>query len=292
VTKEVGGVPDHGSPTVRRRRLGQELRRLRERAEFTGDQVAAQLGWSAAKVSRIETARTSPREADIEAMLVIYMVDSRQRHELLALHRDATRKGWWEEYRDSLPKEYTTFLGLEAEATAARDWEPQVVPGLFQTETYVRAMMESGQRSTLEAPGGVRSRIEVRMARQESVLGTQSPLNLSVVLEESVLLRRFGDDEVMSEQLGRLIEVSELPNVQLRILPLDAEHPINTGAFSHLKVPEFHDVVYLEALLGGRLVEDEAIVYRYEVAFDYLESKALDVEASRKCVEKRLSHWR
>lgn len=285
-------MPEHGSPTVRRRRLGQELRRLRERADLTGDQVAARLGWSAAKISRIETARTSPRTSDVEALLVIYMVDSRQRQELLALHRDATRKGWWEDYRDSLPKEYTTFLGLEAEATAARDWEPQVVPGLFQTEAYVRAMMESGQRSTLEAPGGVRSRIEVRMARQQAVLRAESPLAISAVLEESVLLRRFGDHEVMREQLKRLIEVSELPNVELRILPLDADHPINTGAFCHLKVPEFHDVVYLEALLGGRLVEDEAIVYRYEVAFDYLETKALDVDDSRRFLEKTVRHWR
>ncbi|GLX05822.1 MULTISPECIES: helix-turn-helix domain-containing protein [Microbispora] len=285
-------MPEHGSPTVRRRRLGQELRRLRERADLTGDQVAARLGWSAAKISRIETARTSPRTSDVEALLVIYMVDSRQRQELLALHRDATRKGWWEDYRDSLPKEYTTFLGLEAEATAARDWEPQVVPGLFQTEAYVRAMMESGQRSTLEAPGGVRSRIEVRMARQQAVLRAESPLAISAVLEESVLLRRFGDHEVMREQLRRLIEVSELPNVELRILPLDADHPINTGAFCHLKVPEFHDVVYLEALLGGRLVEDEAIVYRYEVAFDYLETKALDVDDSRRFLEKTVRHWR
>ncbi|MEU7885852.1 helix-turn-helix transcriptional regulator [Microbispora bryophytorum] len=285
-------MPEHGSPTVRRRRLGQELRRLRERADLTGDQVAVRLGWSAAKISRIETARTSPRTSDVEALLLIYMVDSRQRQELLALHRDATRKGWWEDYRDSLPKEYTTFLGLEAEATAARDWEPQVVPGLFQTEAYVRAMMESGQRSTLEAPGGVRSRIEVRMARQQAVLRTDSPLAISAVLEESVLLRRFGDHEVMREQLRRLIEVSELPNVELRILPLDADHPINTGTFSHLKVPEFHDVVYLEALLGGRLVEDEAIVYRYEVAFDYLETKALDVDDSRRFLEKTVRHWR
>lgn len=285
-------MPEHGSPTVRRRRLGQELRRLRERADLTGDQVAARLGWSAAKISRIETARTSPRTSDVEALLLIYMVDSRQRQELLALHRDATRKGWWEDYRDSLPKEYTTFLGLEAEATAARDWEPQVVPGLFQTEAYVRAMMESGQRSTLEAPGGVRSRIEVRMARQQAVLRAESPLAISAVLEESVLLRRFGDHEVMREQLRRLIEVSELPNVELRILPLDADHPINTGAFSHLKLPEFHDVVYLEALLGGRLVEDEAIVYRYEVAFDYLETKSLDVDDSRRFLEKTVRHWR
>jgi transcriptional regulator with XRE-family HTH domain len=285
-------MSDHVSPTVRRRRLGQELRRLRERAELTGDQVAARLGWSAAKVSRIETARTSPRRADVEALLVIYVVDSSQRQELLALHRDATRKGWWEDYRDSLPKEYTTFLGLEAEATTARYWEPQVVPGLFQTEAYVRAMMESGQRSTLEAPGGVRSRIEVRMARQEAVLRARSPLTISVVLEESVLLRPFGDDEVMRDQLGRLAEVAELPNVALRVLPMRGEHPINTGSFCHLKVPNFHDVVYLESLLGGRLVEDEAVVYRYEVAFEYLESKALDVNDSRKLIERTVGHWR
>lgn len=285
-------MPDQGSPTVRRRRLGQELRRLRERAELTGDQVAARLGWSAAKVSRIETARTSPRESDVEALLLIYMVDSDRRQELLALHRDANRKGWWEEYRDSLPKEYATFLGLEAEATMARSWEPQVVPGLFQIEPYVRAMMQSGQRSTLEAPGSLRSRIEVRMARQEAILLAERPPGLAVVLEESVLLRPFGGAEVMRDQLRRLIEVSELPHVALRVLPMAAEHPINTGSFTHLKLPEFHDVVYLEALLGGRLIEDEAIAYRYEVAFDYLETKALDVDASRRHIEKSISRWR
>lgn len=223
---------------------------------------------------------------------MIYMVDSDQRQELLALHRDASRKGWWEEYRDSLPKEYATFLGLEAEATMARSWEPQVVPGLFQIEAYIRAMMQSGQRSTLEAPGSLRSRVEVRMARQEAVLLAERPPSLSVVLEESVLLRPFGGDEVMWNQLRRLIEVSELPHVALRVLPMDAEHPINTGAFTHLELPDFHDVVYLEALLGGRLIEDEAIAYRYEVAFDYLETKALDVDASRRHIEKTISRWR
>src|SRR5690606_9961143 len=123
------------------------------------------------------------------------------------------------------------------------------------------------QRSTLDPPGDLRSRIETRMVRQEAVLHGDNPPEISVVMEESVLLRPFGGDEVMRDQLRRLVEVSELPRVALRVLPLDGEHPINTGAFSHLKLPEFHDVVYLEALLGGRLIEDEAIVYRYEIAF-------------------------
>ncbi|ADG86966.1 transcriptional regulator [Thermobispora bispora] len=285
-------MPDRSSPTVRRRRLGQELRRLREQAELTGDQVAARLGWSAAKLSRIETARTVPRRSDVEALLMIYMVDSEQRHELLALHRDASRKGWWEKYRDTLPEEYTTFLGLEAEATVARHWEPQIVPGLFQTEAYVHALMESSQRSTLQAPGDLRDRIQVRMARQEAILSAERPQTLSVVVEESVLLRRFGDSAVMREQLQRLIEVSELPNVDLRVLPLDADHCINTGAFIHLTLPEYHDVVYLEALLGGRLLEDEQIVYRYEVAFDYLKGRALDADASRKLIAKTIGRWK
>jgi transcriptional regulator with XRE-family HTH domain len=284
-------VPDHGSPTVRRRRLGQELRRLRERAEFTGDQVAARLGWSAAKVSRIETARTSPREADIEALLVIYMVDSRQRHELLALHRDATRKGWWEEYRDSLPKEYTTFLGLEAEAVVARNWEPLVVPGLFQTEDYARAMMQIGQRSTHIPPAGIRTRVEARMTRQRVVLERERSLRLHVVLDECVLLRRIGDAGVMRGQLRRLLEVSSLPGVQLQILPLDADHPMNTGSFVHLKFSDFNDVVYLESLLDGRLIEEESIVYPYEEAFDHLASQSLEADLSKDHIHRSITRW-
>ncbi|WP_245646747.1 helix-turn-helix domain-containing protein [Microtetraspora niveoalba] len=286
------GLSDRGSPTVRRRRLGQELRRLRERAELTGDQVAAQLGWSAAKVSRIETAKTSPRKADVEALLETYEVDSGQRQELLDLHQDAARKGWWEDYQSSLPHEYTTLLGLEVEATFARNWEPQVVPGLLQTEDYALEVVKAVQPITRFAQGGVRSRVEARMARQQIILREDEPLTLWVVLDESVLLRGFGGGAVMRGQLGRLLTVSRLPNIRIQVLPLDAGHPVNTGSFLHLKFPEFHDVVYLESLFGARFVEEEETVYGYEIAFDRLQAEALDVDASRELIRKSIERWK
>ncbi|MFF4774599.1 helix-turn-helix domain-containing protein [Microtetraspora fusca] len=285
-------MSERGSPTLRRRRLGQELRRLRERAELTGDQVAAQLGWSAAKVSRIETAKTSPRKADVEALLEAYEVDSGQRQELLDLHRDAVRKGWWEDYQSSLPHEYTTLLGLEVEATLARNWEPQVVPGLLQTEEYALEVVKAVQSITRFAQGGVRSRVETRMARQEIILREEEPLTLWVVMDESVLLRGFGSAAVMRGQLDRLVTVSQRPNIRIQVLPLDAGHPVNTGSFLHLKLPEFHDVVYLESLFDARFVEEEETVYGYEIAFGQLQAEALDVDASRELIQKSIERWK
>lgn len=286
-------MPERGSsPTVRRRRLGQELRRLRERAALTGDQVAGLLGWSAAKVSRIETAKTSPRKADVEALLDVYEVATDRRRELLDLHREAGRRGWWEDYRDSLPQEYTTLLGLEAEASEARNWEPQVVPGILQTEEYAREVINAGKRSTVVPPAGVRSRVEARIARQQTILGADSRLRIWVVLDESVLLRGFGGAEVMRGQLRRLIDVAELPNVELQVLPFDAGHPVQTGSFLHLKFSEFHDVVYLESLFSARFVEDDEMAYGYELAFDHLRMSALGVDASRELIKKSAERWR
>lgn len=127
-----------GSPTVRRLRLGQELRLLRERRQLTGAKVANELGWSPSKISRIEAAKTMPVAEDIQAMGTLYRIDSAKLDELFGLLRDADQRGWWEDYEDTLPGEYTRFLGLEAEATFQRNWEPQVVSGLLQTEDYAR----------------------------------------------------------------------------------------------------------------------------------------------------------
>jgi transcriptional regulator with XRE-family HTH domain len=286
-------LPERGSsPTVRRRRLGQELRRLRERAALTGDQVAGRLGWSAAKVSRIETAKTSPRKADVEALLDVYQVGADQRRDLLDLHQDAGRRGWWEDYQDSLPHEYTTLLGLEAEASEARNWEPQVVPGLLQIEEYALEVTRAAQPITRFAQGGLRSRVEARMARQQIILRDEEPLTLWVVLDESVLLRRIGDGTAMRGQLEHLIELSRRPNIRIQVLPADAAHPVNTGSFLHLKFPEFHDVVYLESLFSARFVEDEEMAYGYEIAFGHLQHEALDTDATRDLIHKTIQRWK
>ncbi|MER7500726.1 helix-turn-helix transcriptional regulator [Nonomuraea pusilla] len=284
--------PQQGSPTVRRLRLGQELRLLRERRNLTGAKAAAELGWSPSKVSRVEAAKTMPSVDDIKALAKLYKLDEGKVDELVGLLRDAEQRGWWEDYEDALPQEYTRFLGLEAEATYQRNWEPQLVPGLFQTEDYAREVILATRGIARITHSGVRSRVEARLDRQRRVLHRPDPGQMSVVLDESALMRRFGEPSVMRAQMEHLLEVSHLAHVSVRVLPLESLHPINTGAFIHLKFTGFDDVVYLEQLYTAHFVEDLERVAGYETAFDHIRSKALDEDESRVLVQSKAMSWR
>jgi transcriptional regulator with XRE-family HTH domain len=272
-------VPRPGSATVRNRRLAAELRRLRERIDLTGDDVAERLGWSASKVSRIENARQSPRIVDVRKLLDLYGVDGPHRDQLVQLARDAVRKGWWEAFSDALPDQYASYIGLEIEAEEIWQWETQVVPGLLQTEAYAMAVEEWSHSVEVIPPSRVNARVETRLARQR-VLTREIPLRLLIVLDEAVLLRRFGDSRVMREQLQHLREVSDLPNIDLQVLPLDGPHPIPSGSFSLLQFPEiggiqFHDVAYIEHLNGCSYLEEETETYRHRLSFERLSAEAL-----------------
>lgn len=284
-------MPQRGSPALRRRRLGLELRRLRESLEMTGDEVSSRLEWSTAKVSRIETARTLAKEADVEALIELYEVDEPLRGILVALRNDAARKGWWERYRNSVPEEYITLIGTEAEATMARNWEPQIVPGLLQTEDYVQGVHQASQIASGLPPSWIQDRVEIRMTRQRTLLHVPDPLAHVSVLHESVLKNQYGDARVMRDQLVHLIEVAELEHVEMRILPQDVPPPVSTGAFLHLAFSDFPDVVYEESLRGGHFVEDAEMVYTYERAFGYLLECALDEVASQELIKKTIKYW-
>jgi transcriptional regulator with XRE-family HTH domain len=281
-----------GSPTVRRLRLGQELRLLRERKKLTGAKAARELGWSASKVSRIEAAKTMPSADDIKAMAELYRVDQEKLDELFSFLRDAERRGWWEDYDDALPEEYTRFLGLEAEAAIQRGWEPQVVPGLLQTEDYAREVILATRGIARITHSDVRSRVEARLDRQKRVLHRPDPCELQIVLDESALMRRFGGPPVMRDQMERLLEFSLLPHVSVQVLPLDSLHPVNTGAFIHLKFAAFDDVVYLEQLYTANFVDDLDRVAGYEMAFDHMRSEALDEDESRTLIQRNAMLWR
>lgn len=280
-----------GSPTVRRLRLGQELRLLRERRKITGAKAAKELGWSPSKVSRIEAAKTMPSADDIKAMGQLYRTGEEKLDELFGLLRDADQRGWWEDYEDALPEEYTRFLGLEAEAIVQRSWEPQVVTGLLQTEEYAREVILATRGITRITHSGVRSRVEARLDRQQRVLRRPDPPEFQVVLDESALMRRFGEPSVMRAQMEHLLESSLLPNISLRVLPLDSLHPVNTGAYIHLKFAGFDDVVYLEHLYSAHFVEDLERVAGYEAAFDHLRSEALDEDESRVLIQRKAMLW-
>ncbi|MFI6816793.1 helix-turn-helix domain-containing protein [Nonomuraea sp. NPDC050328] len=281
------------SPTVRRLRLGQELKLLRERQMINAKTLAAALKWSASKVSRIEAAKNLPSPEDIMAFGAYLGLDQEKVDELLVLLKEADRRGWWESYENALAAELITLLGLEAEAVAHRVWGPQIVHGLLQTEDYARELILEGSGVARITHSVIQMRLDVRLKRQEELLNRSAPPEISVVLDESVLLRRLGEPSVMRDQLGHLLDMSALDHVSVQILPLaNGSQPVQTGEFTHLKFVDLDDAVYLESLYGGRFVDDLQLVPNYEAAFERLRAVALPEDESRILIQRTLSHWR
>jgi transcriptional regulator with XRE-family HTH domain len=284
-----------GSPTVRRRRLAAELRGIREDKGKSGDAVAAALKWSPSKISRYERARTGLRPREVERLLDYYEITGPRRALLLGLAEDAAQKGWWEEFTDSLSEDYKQFIGLEHEATSMAIWHVDVVTGLLQTEEYARHIIGSYSRVEPVAPGMIGRLVRVRMRRQQVL--DRDGLQLSVVLDESVLKRRIGDEAVMYDQLQRLVKEADRPNLTLQILPLDAQHSVFGESFVIFSFGQdadamLQDVVSTEHLRSGFTLEGERDTYLHRIAFQMLVDAALDPVASRKLIlETAETYW-
>jgi len=286
-----------GSPTVRRRRLAAELRAIRETRGKSGDVVAAALRWSPSKISRYELARTGLKPREVEKLLDYYGITGSRRALLLTLAEDAAQKGWWEDYTDFLSHDYQQFIGLEHEATSMAIWHVEVVAGLFQTEAYARHIIGSYNQVEPIAPGMVERLVKVRMQRQR-VLTREPRLQLSVVLDESVLRRRVGNEIVMYEQLRRLAHEADRPNVTLRILPLDVQHSVFGESFvifsfgSDDDAAAMQDVVSAEHLRADFSVEGERDTYLHRIAFQMLVNASLDPASSKALIiETADSYW-
>ena len=284
-----------GSPTVRRRRLAAELRGIRESKGKSGDTVAAALKWSPSKISRYERARTGLRPREVERLLDYYEITGPRRALLLGLAEDAAQKGWWEEHADSLSEDYKQFIGLEHEATSMAIWHVDVVTGLLQTEEYARHIIGSYSRVEPVAPGMIGRLVRVRMRRQQVL--NRDGLELSVVLDESVLKRRIGDDSVMYDQLQRLVKEADRPNLTLQVLPLDAQHSVFGESFVIFGFGQdadamLQDVVSTEHLRSGFTLEGERDTYLHRIAFQMLSEASLDPAASRALIlETAESYW-
>jgi len=284
-----------GSPTVRRRRLAAELRGIRESKGKSGDTVAAALKWSPSKISRYERARTGLRPREVERLLDYYEITGPRRALLLSLAEDAAQKGWWEEFTDSLSEDYKQFIGLEHEATSMAIWHVDVVTGLLQTEEYARHIIGSYSRVEPVAPGMIGRLVRVRMRRQQVL--DRDGLQLSVVLDESVLKRRIGDEAVMYDQLQRLVKEADRPNLTLQVLPLDAQHSVFGESFVIFSFGQdadamLQDVVSTEHLRSGFTLEGERDTYLHRIAFQMLSEAALDPVASRKLIlETAETYW-
>ena len=272
-------------PTVRRRRLGSELRRLREAHSIKLEEVAEHLGVAASTLSRIETGKAPTKSLYLNAMLEMYGVnDPGQRQILVDMAREGHRKGWWSVYDDVLPTGFGIYVGLEVEAVGLRSYEDQVVHGLFQTPDYARAVLrEVFNRDSDEQ---VERLVDLRMKRQD-VLDRDPPLDVWLILDEAVIRRAIGGPEVMRAQLARLTEASKMPNVTIQVLPFSAgAHAGLRGPFSILEFPERADpdVAYVDSFAGIIYLEKDREVRSRAEAFDRLRASALSPGASAKLI--------
>ncbi|MFG2693672.1 helix-turn-helix domain-containing protein [Kitasatospora sp. NPDC048407] len=271
------------NPTVRRRRLGAELRRLRELRGMTAEEVAGRLMVSQSKISRLENGRRSISPRDVRDLCDVYEVeDERVRNGLMEMAKESRQRGWWHEFGD-IP--YSVYIGLEAEASSIRAYESSFVPGLLQTREYAEAVVAGTQPDT--DPAAIHRRVEVRLKRQLRIHGDDQLGSLWVVVDEAVLRRQVGGPRVMAEQLFQLVELGERPNINLQVIPFKhGAHPGMTGTFSLMEFPESADstVVYFEGVTADLYLEKEADVRRYTNLYDHLRAAAMSVTESRSMI--------
>ncbi|MFI2348458.1 helix-turn-helix domain-containing protein [Streptomyces sp. NPDC019443] len=271
------------NPTVRRRRLGQELRRLRELKGMTAEEVAERLLVSQSKISRLENGRRSISQRDVRDLCGVYEVeDHRIVDSLMQMAKDSRQQGWWHAFGD-IP--YSVYIGLETDAASLRVYEPQVVPGLLQTRQYAEALIagalpESGTTD-------VEKRVSVRVRRQERLNDAEHPLRLWVVIDEAALRRLVGDKQLMREQLEHLVELSQLPHVTVQVLPFEmGAHPGINGQYAILEFPDTSDssVVYIEGVTSDLYLEKANDVQKYSVMYEHLRAQALNVDHTRQFI--------
>ena len=273
---------ERAGPTVRRMLVGAKLRRLRTDMGLSREEAAEAIRASAWKIHRLENGQVGFKERDLVDLLERYGVtDPDEIDELLTLAREANVPGWWQHYGDVLPHWFRTYVDLESAATLIRTYEGMFVPGLLQTDDYMRAVIRD---ASLESSEEVGRRVRLRMARQ-ILLTREHPPRLWAVMDEAALRRPVGGREVMRGQLERLIDATKLPNVTLQVLPFGAgAHPAMVGAFSILRFAdrELPDVVYLEHLTNAVYLDKRAEVERY---LDVMELLCVDSEPPAKTVE-------
>lgn len=278
-------------PTVRRIVVGSQLRRLREASGISREAAGFQIRASESKISRLELGRVSFKERDIADLLTLYgLTDETEREALLTLAREANRQGWWHTYDDVLPTWFQTYVGLEEAAGLIRSYEVQFVPGLLQTEDYARAVTVTGRpKATGEE---VERRVKLRMTRQLMLTRRPHPPTLWAVVDEAALRRPTGGRKVMRAQLQRLLELTELPNITLQVMPFRlGGHAADGGSFTILRFPEqdLPDIVYVEQLVSALYLDKREQVDAYTQVMDRLTVDGLTPEGTHELLTKILT---
>ncbi|MER5214699.1 helix-turn-helix transcriptional regulator [Streptomyces sp. NPDC002838] len=268
-------MPPRRYPTVRQKRLGAELRRLREAAGLSGERAAEILECSKGKISRVETGMSGIRIAELKALLQAYGVDDDELVQaLVEMAREGRRRNWWNQYESVLPPGFADLAELESKALSLHSWETILVPGLLQTPGYMRVLF---QRGRLEPPEGeVESHVRGRMHRQQILYDGDEP-ELWFVLYEAVLHAKFGGPDVMREQLLHLTQMAQRDHVTVQVLPYTTEsHRGVNGPFGIVGMPDpGMDVVRSATALSSLYIQDDTQVAAYKLMFDQLRAVAL-----------------
>jgi transcriptional regulator with XRE-family HTH domain len=262
------------------------LRSLRAAQRLTTEQVASRIGVSRSKISRLENGRRGASKDDITRLCDLYQVDEEGRSRLAELATEGKQRTSW-----PLSEQYFDYFGLEAEAESISDYGLAIVPGLLQTADYARALLSVGVPAL--APTIVEERVQARIARQRLLFSRGAP-HFEAVLDESVLHRVVGSPAVMLGQLRQLLEMSQLPNVTIRVVPYDTgivPAGVNKFIVLHFALPDLPDVVFIEELTGHRYLEDPGDIDTYGTIFRLLLSLSADPEASAAIILARLTAY-
>ena len=257
------------TPTGRRRRLGAELRRLREEAGLTIDRVAEALECSPSKVSRIETGQVSATPRDVRDMLGLYRVDDARLEAMVQVAREARQRGWWQKFVD-VPDGVPAYVGLEAAATSIDVYMSLIVPALLQTPDYARAVI-AAVRPDLPA-SEIDRRVELRLRRQE-LLDQERPPVMRVLLDDTLLRRPVGGPAVLAAQRRRLLADADRPAITIQVLEVAAgAHAGMDGPFTifGFPAPAERDVVALDSAADALYLEGPEDVARYRRVFKLL----------------------
>jgi transcriptional regulator with XRE-family HTH domain len=271
-------VASKNNPTLRRRELGFLLRQLRTERGLSIDDVTERALFSATKLSRLETGRVGASPRDIRDLCIVYEIsDPAVRERLTTLAREGKQRAWWQQYDLT----YSTYIGLEAEATSISDYNTDVVTGLLQVEGYARAIYQAAPDPP-SSPAAIEQQVEARLRRQDLLTRDDAP-SLHCVVDEGALRRPIGGPAVMRAQLARIIEVAGLPKVTFQLIPFTVgAHPGLDSNFVILEFsrPMINDVVYVEGVLGNFYLENPGELERYKRIFSRLQAVALDPEGS------------
>ncbi|MDQ0310689.1 transcriptional regulator with XRE-family HTH domain [Kitasatospora herbaricolor] len=269
------------SPTVLRRRLGTELGKLRAASRMAAKDVAATLGWSASKLSRIESGSVPLQDRDAARLLAHYGVDDpAEVKQFINLARQSRQQGWWHAYGDALPDWFRAYIGLEADATKIETFQCELVPGLLQTEDYARQVIRAMNPG--EASEDIERRVALRMERQQ-ILDRPQPPRIWAIIGEAVMRRQVGDPSQMSGQLHHMADMAEgRPNMTIQVLPFSAGAHAAMGSSS--SILSFSDlpgrVAYSEVTTISIYTERESEIARHEDTFLRLMASSVQPEKS------------